>query len=82
MIFLKEADAIHTNISIINKSYCLISQHWGKNQLGKEEKTTEEETVQLISLSPSWLQQSPDNKETKENKRSLNKLLNQSAVNK
>lgn len=44
---------------IINESYRLISRRWGKNQLCKEKKTTEEETVQLISLSPLWLQQLP-----------------------
>lgn len=52
---------------IISKSYCLISQCWGKNQLHKEKKTREEETVQLTSLSPLWLQQLPNNRETKEN---------------
>lgn len=50
----------------LNKSYCLIRRGWGKNRLHKEEKTTEEETVQLISPSPLWLQQSPDNTETRE----------------
>lgn len=55
---------------IINKSYCLINQGWGKNQLHKEENTTEEETVQLISLSPSWLQQLPNKTETKEDDQS------------
>lgn len=51
----------------LNQSYCLTRQCWGKNRLHKEEKTTEEETVQLISPSPLWLQQLPDNTETREN---------------
>ena len=46
-------------------SYCSISQCWGKNLLRKGEKTAEEETVQRISLSPSWSQQLPKNTERK-----------------
>lgn len=44
---------------ILNKSYCLIRQSRGKNQLRKEDKKTEE-AVQLISHSPSWFLQLPN----------------------
>lgn len=38
--------------NLLRKSYCLIWESWGKIQLHTEGKTTEEETLQLISPSP------------------------------
>lgn len=38
--------------NLLRKSYCLIWESWGKSQLHTEGKTIEEETLQLISLSP------------------------------
>lgn len=57
----------YNNNRSLNKSYCLISQSWGENQLHEEEKTTQEETVQLTSVSPSRLQQLPNNAEIEDN---------------